>query len=72
MSCYDDDFDDTMSCYDDDFDDIHFIYLEYGSFLNDLNREKLKISGDCVCQWSFFLLYSISRIGQANLCGIIV
>ena len=41
-----------VSRYDDDFDVTHFIYLEYGSFLNDLNRGKLKISGDCVCQYS--------------------
>ena len=32
-----------VSRYDDDFDDTHFLYLKYGSFLDDLNQGKLKI-----------------------------
>ena len=53
-----------VSRYDDDFDDTLFIYLEHRSFLNDLNREKLKITGVRVCQWSFFCYIIFHELAQ--------
>ena len=55
-----------VSQYNDDFDDTHFLYLKYGSFLDDLNRSKLKIPGDCVCQWSFFCYILFHKLAQVT------
>ena len=55
-----------VSRYDDDFYDAHFLYLKYGSFLDDLNRGKLKILGDCVCQWSFFCYIMFHELAQVT------
>ena len=49
-----------VSRYDDDFD------FKIWFFVDDLNRGKLKIRGDCVCQWSFFCCIMFHELAQVT------
>ena len=37
-----------------DADDSHFYYNKYGSFTDNLNRGRLRLPGDKVCQWVIY------------------
>ena len=52
---------------DEECEDTQYYYKQYGSFTDELNRGKLKLPGDSICQWTFFS-YVIFHMVAGETC----